>query len=75
VKAGSNTAVPITVAVDSCVASFIQANRDYCTHDTTMPSTCNSVTTSYTALAYPHPLVDDTPAPQGGSIVYAPFIH
>jgi hypothetical protein len=34
----------------------IVKNRDYCEHSTTMPASCNGVTTSYTPYTYPHPL-------------------
>lgn len=37
--------------------SHIQNNRDYCTHATTMPSTCNGKATAYREYIYPHPFV------------------
>lgn len=38
------------------IATYIVENRDFCRHATTMPSTCNGVTTTYSPLTYPHPL-------------------
>lgn len=35
----------------------IQNNRDYCTHASTLPATCNEVATEYSEMSYPHPLV------------------
>ena len=54
-------------------STHIMLNRDYCTATTTMPATCNGVTTTYTPYTYPHPLtlsVDTTPpaAPSGLSV-------
>lgn len=36
--------------------SHIQLNRDYCV-GTTMPTSCNGLSTTYTPFTYPHPLV------------------
>lgn len=36
--------------------AYLQSGREYCVDDTTMPATCNGVTTRYTAYPYPHPL-------------------
>ena len=36
--------------------SYIAEGRDYCKHPTTMPASCNGVTTNYTPYTYPHPL-------------------
>lgn len=36
--------------------THIQNNRDFCYHATTMPATCNSIATTYSAYDYPHPL-------------------
>lgn len=41
--------------------SDIQLNRDYCHHATTMPATCNSIATTYSAYTYPHPLTGADP--------------
>lgn len=38
------------------VTTHIQNNRDFCHHSTTMPATCNSIATTYSAYTYPHPL-------------------
>lgn len=49
----------ITSTVTSATTD-IAANRDYCEHATTMPSTCNGVTTTYTAYTCPHPATEYT---------------
>lgn len=49
----STPAVPIAATIPT----HIQANRDFCYNTTTMPISCNSVTTNYTAYTYPHPLL------------------
>ncbi len=51
------TAVTATPNVYICAATDIQENRDYCHDATTMPATCNGVTTSYAPYTCPHPLV------------------
>ena len=45
-----------TNPVDKTYTSVIQNNRDFCYHATTMPATCNSIATTYSAYTYPHPL-------------------
>jgi hypothetical protein len=44
------------VRVYGDVTDHIKINRDYCYHATTMPATCNSIATTYSAYDYPHPL-------------------
>ena len=44
------------VRVYGDVTDHIKINRDYCYHATTMPATCNSIATTYSAYKYPHPL-------------------
>jgi hypothetical protein len=72
IKFASSSAVPLQVNV-LYGASDIVLNRDYCINDTTMPSSCNGITTTYTPYTYPHPLrggADTTPpsAPSGLSV-------
>jgi hypothetical protein len=49
----------ISPYVRSGSGTVIQNNRDYCTHASTMPSSCNSIDTIYTEYTYPHPLRDE----------------
>ena len=45
----------------------IVINRDYCENATTMPTTCNGVSSTYTPYTYPHPLISRAvilPSPQ-----------
>ncbi len=44
------------VASEGYVSQHIVLNRDYCQNNTTMPSSCNSIGTVYSAYSYPHPL-------------------
>lgn len=46
----------MTVDVPAASSTYIVNNRDYCIAATTMPSTCNGVTTIYSPYTYPHPL-------------------
>ena len=56
-------AVSATPHVYSCASADVQADRDYCQHATTMPASCNGVTTTYESYTYPHPLlgIDENP--------------
>jgi hypothetical protein len=47
---------PIVVSVPATSTDYIKAGRDYCLSDTTMPTTCNGISTNYTPYTYPHPL-------------------
>jgi hypothetical protein len=58
---GSDASSHIAVGFGS---SFIVANRDYCTTATTMPTSCNGVTTTYIPYTYPHPLAGGSPPTQ-----------
>jgi hypothetical protein len=44
--------------------SYTVANRDFCEDDTTMPASCNGVTTNYVPYTYPHPLQGGNHAPR-----------
>jgi hypothetical protein len=50
---GSDASSQVGVGYGS---THIVLNRDYCTTATTMPASCNGVTTTYTPYTYPHPL-------------------
>lgn len=41
--------------------TYIVADRDYCTASTTMPASCNGLSTSYIPYTYPHPLRNEGP--------------
>lgn len=43
--------------------NHMQLTRDFCQAATTMPATCNGVTTEYASLAYPHPLSGEGTTP------------
>jgi hypothetical protein len=45
-----------SVRVNGSNTTHIQNDRDFCYHATTMPATCNSIATTYSAYTYPHPL-------------------
>ncbi len=47
---------PITVSIDSHSTNYIVLNRDYCVSATSMPTSCNGVSTNYIPYTYPHPL-------------------
>jgi hypothetical protein len=52
-------------------ADYVVADRDYCLHATTLPATCNSITTSTYwpgAYTYPHPLAGLSSTSQFGGI-------
>lgn len=60
----------ISIGVTSQAGSYIVNNRDYCIHATTMPATCNGITTNYSPFTYPHPLVTgSSPAPPTSSLI------
>lgn len=44
-------------------AELIFPGRDFCVAESTMPTTCNGVTTDYVPLTYPHPLTGEEPPP------------
>lgn len=52
----ANTYNGNAIVPDVQYGTHIQNNRDYCYHATTMPATCNSIATTYSAYDYPHPL-------------------
>jgi len=47
---------PITVGIGGGSENYIVSGRDYCLSNTTMPVSCNGVTTIYEPYTYPHPL-------------------
>jgi hypothetical protein len=55
-SAAANAIGPVVVDA-GLVRSHIVAGRDYCHSATTMPSSCNGVSTIYSPFAYPHPLL------------------
>lgn len=63
---------PIHVEFGSTKAAYVVSNRDYCISDTTMPTTCNGITTStywpgpYT---YPHPFQAAPSSPKNLRII------
>jgi hypothetical protein len=58
IKKGSASPVYAAAGVNDWAGNSkdIQADRDFCDSSTTMPSSCNSVNTTYVAYTYPHPL-------------------
>lgn len=46
----------ITSIGEGRAPSYIVSGRDYCIDGTSMPATCNGITTTYTTYTYPHPL-------------------
>jgi hypothetical protein len=54
--------IPSTDTFTGCGGTTLNDNhivkdRDFCHHATTLPATCNSIATTYSAYTYPHPLV------------------
>jgi hypothetical protein len=54
----------ISPHVRSGSETVIQLNRDYCTDSSTMPSSCNGISTTYSEYTYPHPLRDEEEPPE-----------
>jgi hypothetical protein len=53
---GSVQYVAPNVYGTNAASTFVLNNRDYCHNNTTMPVSCNGVTTTYIPYTYPHPL-------------------
>jgi hypothetical protein len=60
-----------SIGVASYGSSHITENIDWCSHATTMPSSCNGVETTYTPYTYPHPLRDEGTNPSASGITFS----
>jgi hypothetical protein len=60
--------VPPTVW-GSTLKAFLTQNRDFCVGTTSMPTTCNGQSVTYSPYTYPHPLTVDGPRPNSPKIL------
>ena len=56
------------IGVSSYGGSYVNSGTDWCSATSTMPSTCNGVSTTYSAYTYPHPLSDEAVAVPSNAI-------
>jgi hypothetical protein len=60
-KQGSEFVNPVVWG--STKEEYLQRDRDYCFGTTSMPTSCNGQTSSYSPYTYPHPLTVEGPKP------------